>query len=278
MAGELLTLVIAVGALGALIGSFLNVVIYRVPAGRSIVHPPSACPSCGARVRPRDNVPIVSWVLLRGRCRDCDAPISRRYPLVELLTALTFVGVALVFAPSLLTAPSVSIAVAATLVLVAHLYLAAITIALTAIDLETHRLPDAIVLPSYIVVAALLTGAAIAAADLERLAIAAAGAGILFGLYLLLALISPRGMGMGDVKLAGVIGLYLGWAGWAALAVGTLAAFVLGGLVGIVLIAARRASRNSGIPFGPWMLGGAWLGIVLGDPIARAYLALFGLD
>jgi leader peptidase (prepilin peptidase)/N-methyltransferase len=128
------------------------------------------------------------------------------------------------------------------------------------------------------VLGVLLTGAAIASGDLESGARAAAGAGILFAGYLLLAFISPRGMGMGDVKLAGVIGLMLGWFGWSALAVGTLAAFILGGLVGIGLILARRASRNTGIPFGPWMLSGAWVGILLGEPIARGYLALFGLD
>jgi leader peptidase (prepilin peptidase)/N-methyltransferase len=106
----------------------------------------------------------------------------------------------------------------------------------------------------------------------------AAGAGILFVLYLALALISPRGMGMGDVKLAGVLGLYLGWVGWSALAVGALAAFLIGGLVGIGLILARRASRSTGIPFGPWMLAGAWVGIIIGEQLASAYLALFGLD
>lgn len=274
-----LTVLVAVAALfGAVIGSFLNVVIHRVPAGQSIVHPPSACPSCGARVRPRDNVPVISWLVLRGRCRDCGEPISRRYPAVELLTAVAFVGATLVFAPPMLDAVSTATALSSGLVLVAHLYLVAITIALAAIDLETHRLPDAIVLPSYAVAGALFAAAALVSGALEQLATAAAGAGLLFALYLALALISPRGMGMGDVKLAGVIGLYLGWAGWAAIAVGTLAAFLLGGLLGLALIAARRASRTTGIPFGPWMLGGAWIGIVLGDEIAQGYLSLFGLN
>lgn len=278
MEASLSVLIIATALIGALIGSFLNVVIHRVPARRSIVHPPSACPQCGARVRARDNVPVISWLLLRGRCRECGEPISRRYPLVELVTAAVFAGVAAVFVPPILAAASAADAAAAALVLVAHLYFAGITIALTAIDLEHHRLPDVIVLPSYAVAVVVFGASALVAGDGERMAIAAAGAGLLFAAYLALALVSPRGMGMGDVKLAGVIGVYLGWAGWAGLAVGTLAAFVLGGLLGLLLIALRKASRSTGIPFGPWMLGGAWIGILLGDPIAQAYLALFGLD
>lgn len=267
-----------IGVVGAAIGSFLNVVIHRVPAGVSVVHPPSACPACAAPVRPYDNIPIISWFVLRGRCRDCGAPFSGRYAVVELITALAFAGLAVLQLPAVLAATSASAAIAAALVLVALLYFAAVSIALAAIDLDTHRLPDSIVLPSYVVLAVLLGAAALLTGDLEGAARTAAGAGILFGGYLLLALISPRGMGMGDVKLAGVIGLVLGFSGWAALAVGTLAAFLLGGVVGIALIVAGRARRNTGIPFGPWMLGGAWVGILLGEPIARGYLALFGLD
>ncbi|MBA4248300.1 MAG: prepilin peptidase [Microbacterium sp.] len=267
-----------VGVFGAAIGSFLNVVIHRVPLGVSIVRPPSACAACAAPVRPYDNIPIVSWLVLRGRCRDCAAPFSIRYPLIELATALAFAAIAVIQLPALLATTTMTDALAVLLVTTALLYFASISIALTAIDLDTHRLPDAIVLPAYPVLAALLAAAAIAAGDLESAARAAAGAGILFAGYFALALISPRGMGMGDVKLAGVIGLVLGWFGWAALAVGALAAFILGGVVGVALIVARRASRNTGIPFGPWMLGGAWVGILLGEPIARGYLALFGLN
>ncbi|MGV3732010.1 MAG: prepilin peptidase [Microcella sp.] len=269
---------ILVGVLGASIGSFLNVVIHRVPRGLSVVSPPSACPACGARIRATDNIPVLSWLLLRGRCRACREPFSVRYAVIELVTALVFAGLAALAAPGILTAPTAALAAAAVLELIALLWFAGIGIALAAIDLDTHRLPDAIVLPSYGVLAALLGSAALLAGEGEAAARAAAGAGILFALYLLLALISPRGMGMGDVKLSGVIGLVLGWVGWSALAVGALAAFLLGGLVGLALIVLGRARRSTGIPFGPWMLGGAWVGILLGDPIARAYLALFGLD
>lgn len=269
---------VLVGVLGAAIGSFLNVVIHRVPRGISVVTPPSACPQCATPIRPGDNIPVLSWLLLHGRCRACAAPIAPRYAIVELVTALVFAGLAALAAPAILMAPAPAAAIAAALELVALLWFAGIGIALTAIDLDTHRLPDRIVLPSYAVLAALLGTAAVLTGAGEAAARAAAGAGILFAFYLALALISPRGMGMGDVKLAGVIGLMLGWAGWAALAVGALAAFLLGGLAAVVLIVARRARRTTGIPFGPWMLGGAWVGILLGDPIARGYLALFGLD
>lgn len=267
-----------IGVLGAAIGSFLNVVIHRVPLGVSVVAPPSACPACAAPVRAYDNIPILSWFLLRGRCRDCGAAFSVRYALIELLTALAFAGLTVLYLPAVLDATTTTATIAASLVLGAMLWFAAISIALAAIDVDTHRLPDAIVLPSYAVAAAVLGAAAILGVDLESAARAAAGAGILFAGYLTLALISPRGMGMGDVKLAGVIGLMLGFAGWAPLIVGTMAAFVLGGIVGIALIVTRRARRNTGIPFGPWMLGGAWVGILLGEPIAQGYLALFGLD
>lgn len=270
-------LAVVIGVLGAAIGSFLNVVIYRVPAGRSVVRPPSACPQCETPIRARDNVPVIGWLVLRGRCRDCHTPISARYPAIELATAAAFVAIALWRAPFVLSVTGTAF-VAELLVMVALLFFAAITIALAAIDLDTHRLPNAIVLPSYIVLIVLFVSSALLMGSPDVAARAAAGAGILFGLYLVLALVAPRGMGMGDVKLAGVIGLVLGWFGWAALAVGAMAAFVFGGLFGIALIALRRARRNTGIPFGPWMLAGAWLGIVAGDPIASAYWSLVGLN
>jgi leader peptidase (prepilin peptidase)/N-methyltransferase len=266
------------GVLGAVVGSFLNVVIHRVPAGLSVVRPPSACPACSSPVRAYDNVPVLSWLILRAKCRDCGAPISARYPLVELGTAAAFVVVAAMLGPQLVIGTAVLPLIAELVVLLALLYLAAVSIALAAIDLDVHRLPNSIVLPAYLVGGVALTVAAIAAGDLVSLARAAAGAGILFAFYLVLALIAPRGMGMGDVKLAGVLGLFLGWFGWEALAVGALAAFLLGGLYGVILILARRARRTTGIPFGPWMLAGAWVGILFGEPIARGYLAAFGLE
>ena len=282
------------GAFGLLIGSFLNVAIYRIPAGRSIVSPPSACGSCAAPIRPWDNIPVFSWLLLRGRCRDCAAEISGRYPLVELGTAVFFAVVTWWVVSGVSTGSTsefgstteaisdtgvvdLAIAVAVAVALVAFLYLAAVSVALAMIDLDTHTLPNRIVLPAYPVGVILLTSAALLAGEPERLLPSLIGGAALFGLYLLMALLYPGGMGLGDVKLAGVLGMFLGWLGWAPLVVGAFGAFFLGGLFSLVLILTRKASRKSGIPFGPWMLAGAWLGIFGGGAIATGYLSLFGL-
>jgi len=272
-------LVVALSAIyGLMIGSFLNVVIYRVPLGTSVVFPPSACPHCGAAILRRDNVPVLSWLLLRGRCRNCGAPISPRYLFVELGTAIFFGVVAwwvLEAAPAVDGAVSL---VSPAIILVAFLYLAAISVALALIDIDTHRLPNRILLPAYCVAPVLLGAAALLAGEPERLFGALVGGAALFGLYLALALIRPGGMGMGDVKLAGVLGCYLGFLGWGALFVGAFAAFLLGGVFSVLLLALRRVGRGGSIPFGPWMLAGAWIGIVAGDALATGYLGLFGLS
>jgi prepilin signal peptidase PulO-like enzyme (type II secretory pathway) len=271
--------VVLVGGLGLLIGSFLNVVIYRTPLRRSLASPPSACGGCGSRIRARDNIPVLSWLLLRGRCRDCSVKISARYPLVELGTAVFFalVAVRLLARPlggDLATTGSLG---AVFLALAGFLYLAAVSVALTMIDIDTHTLPNRIVLPAYLVVSVSLATASLLNGDPERLARAAIGGGVLFGLYLLMAVVRPGGMGFGDVKLAGVLGICLGWLGWDALAVGAFSAFLLGGVFALALVILGRANRKSGIPFGPWMLAGAWVGIFFGDRVAFGYLALFGL-
>ena len=249
-----------VGAFGLLIGSFLNVVVYRVPAKRSIVSPPSACPQCASPIRAVDNIPVLSWLLLRGKCRDCGTAISVRYPLVELGTGVAFAGVVLwFFTTQLPSAPWSNIATsfASALALLAYVYLAAISIALALIDIDTHTLPNRIVLPSYLVGAVLLGASGVLAGNFAALLSAAIGAVALFALYYLLAFAYPRGMGMGDVKLAGLLGLFLGFLGWQAL---------------------RRASGKTAVPFGPWMLLGAWLGILFGDDIMGTYLGLFGIS
>jgi leader peptidase (prepilin peptidase)/N-methyltransferase len=265
------------GVLGLAIGSFLNVVVYRVPAGKSIANPPSACPNCHAAIRRRDNVPVLSWLLLRGRCRDCGNPISVRYPLVELGTSLAFIGVTLVFGRDLLSAGSPAEVVHDLAVLLAYLYLAAISIALTLIDLDTHRLPNVIVLPSYLVLAALFVIASVATLDFSHLLGAGIGMAALYAGYWVMRFAYPSGMGGGDVKLSGVLGAALGWLGLGQTLVGAFAAFLLGGLFSIALIIARRANRKSGVPFGPWMLAGAWVGIVAGDGIFKGYLVFVGL-
>lgn len=264
------------GVFGSIIGSFLNVVIYRVPRGRSLVAPPSTCGACGHGIRWYDNIPLLSWLVLGGRCRDCGTRISVRYPLVELLTAVAFGAVALRFMPMIAAAPNVRETATALLVLAGFTYLAAITIALAVIDLETFRLPNAIVLPAYLVAGVLLTAAAAFSGEWGRLATASVGLLVMGGLYLLPLLVRPDAMGGGDVKLAGVLGAFLGWLGWGSLGVGIVAGFILGGLFGALLIIAGRG-RATRVAFGPWMLAGAWIGIFAGDALLAGYLGLFGL-
>jgi leader peptidase (prepilin peptidase) / N-methyltransferase len=253
------------GVLGLAIGSFLNVVIYRVPAGESIVSPPSKCPNCGAEIRNRHNVPVLGWLMLRGKCYDCKAPISARYPLVEALTGALFAVVTLrVLHLDLPWA------------LPAYLYFVAIGVALTMIDVDTKRLPNAIVLPSYPVLAVLLTISAGVERDWWSLARAGIGAAILFAFYLVLTFAYPAGMGMGDVKLSGVLGGILGYLSWSTLAVGAFGGFLLGSLGGIFVLATRRGNRKTAIPFGPYMIAAAMLAIFIAQPAADAYLDLMG--
>lgn len=265
------------GLTGLSIGSFLNVVVYRVPRGVSIVRPASACPGCGMEIRARDNVPVLSWLLLGRRCRECRIPISARYPLVEALTALAFVLVALWFAPAIARAEGAAAVASASLVLAAFLVLAAVSISLSAIDLELRRLPNPIVLAAFIAGALLLVPAILLAGQPMLLVSAAVGAGGSFLFYLLLAVLGRGGMGMGDVKLAGALGLYLGALGWAPLVVGVLAAFMIGAIAGVIVLITRRSMRDRSLPFGPWMFVGAWIGIILGEPLAEGYLRLVGL-
>ena len=249
---------------GLVVGSFLNVVAHRVPLGRSVVRPRSACPACGSQIRPTDNIPLLSWLILRGRCRDCAAPISARYPLVEAATGVLFVGVVV----RLMVVADLPAAVPA------YLYLAAIAVILTLIDLQTRRLPNAIVLPSYPVLAVLLTLASWGSADWHALLRALIGGAALWLVYFCLLLVRQGAMGFGDVKLAGVLGAGLAWLGWGTLVVGAFAAFLLGGLVAVGLLLARRAGRGSRIPFGPWMFAGAAVGVAVGEPLWSWYLAL----
>ncbi|MBX3195627.1 MAG: prepilin peptidase [Microbacteriaceae bacterium] len=276
MTGALVLLLVFASLLGLAIGSFLNVVVYRVPAGRSLT-PDSACPKCGTAIRKRDNIPVLSWLLLRGRCRGCHEPISARYPLVEAGTAVAFLLVTARFGPAVLDAATATDAVAGAIELVAFLVLTAVSIALALIDLDTKRLPNAIVVPTLIAGTVLLAAAALVRGDLVALAGAALGGAGLFVLYLVLALVSRGGMGMGDVKLAAVLGLYLGFLGWGNLLVGAFAAFVFGGVFGLALMLIRRAGRRSAIPFGPWMILGAWLGIFAGELLARSYFDAVGV-
>lgn len=256
-------LVVAVALLGLAVGSFLNVVVHRVPTGASLVAPGSHCPQCEHPVRARHNVPVLGWLWLRGACADCRGHISIRYPLVELVTAVVFVALVL--------RAGMTDALAA---LPAQLVFAALGLALALIDLDTHRLPDVLVLPAYPVLAVLLGAAAVWQGDLGAFGRAAVGAAALYVLYHAVALAKPGGMGFGDVKLAGIVGAVLGYSSWSALVVGGFAAFLLGGVTGVVLLATHRADRRSGVPFGPFMVAGALVALLAAAPIAQAYLRL----
>jgi leader peptidase (prepilin peptidase)/N-methyltransferase len=255
---------LAAAGFGLLIGSFLNVVIARVPEDRSVVRPGSACPACGEPIAGRDNVPVASWLLLRGRARCCGEPISPVYPIVEAGTGVAFAAVTAWAGLSWLL-PSL-------------LYLAAISIALTVIDVRVHRLPDPMVLPSYPVVAALLVLAALAGGEPLRLRSAAIGGVALLGLYFAIKLAYPPGMGLGDVKFAGVLGMYLGYFGWPYAVVGGFLGFVVGGVVALGLAVGGRVGRKTQFPYGPSMIAGAWLALIWAAPIMNWYLHRSGLS
>jgi leader peptidase (prepilin peptidase)/N-methyltransferase len=272
----LLALVVVVGAAGLWIGSFLTVVSRRVPAGMAVVGVPSVCPECGTALAARDNLPLLSWVLLRGACRDCRKPIPARYPLIEAVTAAAFLLATLAFLPMITGSTGPRSEVAGGLELLAYLYLAAVSVALAVIDADVRRLPDPIVLPAYGVGVVLLGTVDLLRGDVAAACLAVAGAVLSFLLYLALALVKRGGMGLGDVKLAGVLGLFLGHSGLPALLVGTFAGFFLGGVFGAVLLASRRSTRSTAIPFGPWMLAGAWAGLLFGAPLAAGYLTAIG--
>ena len=239
---------------GAAVGSFLNVVVWRVPRGESIVSPPSHCPNCDAPIKPRDNIPIVSWLVLRGRCRNCGEPISARYPLVELGVALLFAGI---------TADN-----GVNWDLAWKLPFAAVLVALAAIDLDLHIIPNKIIYPTAVwgVVSALL----IRLGDLPELIAWGVGAGLFF---LLAAIVYPAGMGMGDVRLAAVMGLYLGSAVIPAL----LIAFLSGTVVGVAIMARHGVAegRKMGVPFGPFLALGGLVALFVGPDLIEAYRDAF---
>jgi leader peptidase (prepilin peptidase) / N-methyltransferase len=240
--------------LGACAGSFLNVVIWRVPRGESIVSPPSHCPNCDARIRARDNVPIASWLVLRGRCRDCGAPISVRYPLVEALVAVLFGAITAVNGVHW--------------DLAWQLPLAAVLVAVAAIDLDLHLIPNKIVYPA--AAWGVISAALIRLDDLPTLLAWGAGAGLFF---LLAALAYPAGMGMGDVKLAAVMGLYLGNSVVPAL----LVAFLSGTGAGVAIMARHGVGegRKMGVPFGPFLALGGIVALLVGPDLVEAYRDAF---
>ena len=241
------------GVLGAVTGSFLNVVVHRMPQGRSLSRPRSKCPGCDQPIKPWDNIPIVSWLLLRGRCRNCATSISMRYPLVEAATAVLFVAVALTngFDEGLLW----------------ELPFVAALVAVAAIDLEHRIIPNKIVVP--LAVYGLAVSAVLRAEELPELAIAGAGA---FAFLLVAALAYPAGMGMGDVKLAGAMGIFLGLSVVPALFI----AFLTGTAVGLVIMAREGSgARKKGVPFGPFLALGGIVAVLAGPELIDLYESFF---
>jgi leader peptidase (prepilin peptidase) / N-methyltransferase len=244
-------------AAGLVAGDYATVVIERVPAAHTVSgsfreltrHPAGECPRCAARLRATDLIPLASWVRRGGTCRYCGQPFGAWHPAAEVLTAVTFALIGLRSGPS----P----------VLPAYCFLAAVSVALAFIDVAHRRLPDLLTLTSYPVAIAAL-GAATpfvrhGAGHLIDAAIGLAGA---LAFYLVLAFVYPAGIGWGDVKLSGLLGLYLGWIGPTALVTGLAAGFVLAAVAGLVLIAAGKATRRSQIPFGPFMVAGSLVVII----------------
>jgi leader peptidase (prepilin peptidase)/N-methyltransferase len=258
-----LTVLPVLGCLGLLIGSFLNVVVHRVPAGRSLVRPRSSCPACDHAIRAYDNVPVLSWLVLRGRCRDCSTPIPWRYPAVEGSAGLVFLAIGFRLGLSWYLA--------------AVLVLAAASIALAVIDLAHQRLPFVVTGVTAVLTAALLTADAVSRGP-GPIPVALASAGVWLAVYGGVWLATTgRGMGLGDVALAPLLGLTLGWTGWGSSVTGLLAGFVVGAVVGIALLAIGVVGRRSRIPHGPFMLAGAAIGLFAGQQLWRSYLALTGL-
>ncbi len=251
-------LVVVCGVLGLMIGSFLNVVIWRVPRQESIVRPPSHCPGCDAEIAPYDNIPVVSWLVLRGRCRHCGIRISARYPLVELACAGLWVAMALRFG--------------AAWELPAYLVLVSALLALSLIDFDTFLLPDRIVYPLSATLVLLFGLAAIlddAGSDLVRALLGGLAA---FAFFLTVHLIAPRGMGFGDVKLSFSLGLALGWLSWGSVFVGLFLGFLLGAVIGVLLIATGLRTRRDHVPFGPFLAAGTVLAILFGQSLLDLYL------
>jgi leader peptidase (prepilin peptidase)/N-methyltransferase len=254
------TLRVVLFALAGLpIGSFLTVLVHRLPKSQSIVAPRSHCPRCGTPIRARDNVPVVSYVFLRGRCRSCGEPVSIEYPLIELATAALFAG-----AGALIEPLYAAILVAGFL---------ALMLAVAVIDARHRIVPNRLVYPAlvaFLVAIAVghFTGGGVDLVD-GLVGLAAYGVPMF-----LVALAVPGGLGMGDVKLAALIGLVVGSMGLSLVGVAAFLGIVGGGLAAVVAMAILRYSRKRQIPFGPFLAGGAAITALVGAPIASAYLSL----
>jgi leader peptidase (prepilin peptidase) / N-methyltransferase len=246
-------LIVGCSLFGLATGSFLNVVIYRVPRHESIISPRSRCPTCATPIKEYDNIPVISWLVLRGRCRNCRTPISPRYLLVELLGGALFGGLAARMGYAW--------------ELPAYLIFLSSLLALSCIDLELLVLPKRIIYPALALVTALLVIASASYDDWDRLLVGAICAAAWFVVFFLMNLASPRILGFGDVRLAPLLGLALGWLGWRYVVLGFFAANLTGAVIGISLIAARRMKRDQPIPYGVFLSAGAALAIFAGPEL-----------
>jgi Type II secretory pathway, prepilin signal peptidase PulO and related peptidases len=242
---------------GLVVGSFLNVIVWRVPRHESIVRPGSHCPSCDAELGAIENVPVLSWLVLRGRCRHCRARISVRYPLVELANAALWVGIAQRFGTSW-EVP-------------AYCALASGLLVLSLIDLDHFLLPNRVLYPAGFLFGALLVLPAAIDGHWDLYLRAVEGGAAAFAVFFLIHIVSPRGMGFGDVRLSFVLGLALGWLSWGHVFLGLFLGFLLGAVVGASLIAFKLRGRKDPVPFGPFMAAGALVAIFAGTQLLDLY-------
>lgn len=253
----MIALAVLVGLLGLAVGSFLNVVIYRLPRRQSLVWPGSACPHCGKPIRWYDNVPLIGWFVLRGRCRDCGAPISIQYPIIETITAVAFLACYWVIGPQWL--------------LLSRLLLTAALVALFAIDLEHQLLPDRITLPGMVI--GLLLSIFLPPGVRDAVLGLLLGGGVLFAVgETYFRFRGIEGMGFGDVKMLAMVGAFLGWK--LVIVTFVISSFV-GGIFAVFLLVSRRTTMTSALPFGTFLALSAFIASLWGDAILHWYLSLY---
>ncbi|MBN2027451.1 MAG: prepilin peptidase [Actinobacteria bacterium] len=245
---------------GLVVGSFDNVAIYRIPEGKSLWAPRSFCPKCGTTIAWYDNIPMVSYLLLRGRCRHCSESISWRYPLVELVSGLLFLAV---FA---------KVDFQWTAEFLPYLFMVTVLIIVSAIDLQRQIIPNKVMYPSIVVALAAMGIVSLVRGDYHIVVDSLIGFAVIAIPWALLALVFPRGFGMGDAKLAAFTGTILGWR---SELVGFFIGIALGAVIGVILMAAGKKGRKSRIPFGPFLAAGALIALFWGQTIWDAYLGLF---
>ena len=253
------------GILGLIFGSFGTVAAWRIPRRETIVSGRSHCPRCGAMIRAFDNIPVLSWLLLRGRCRNCGNPIAVRYPLIELATGILFALSAVKFGWSV-----------ETFVYAAFFW---VLVVLTVIDVDHKLLPNRVVYPSFVAGWAGLTVAALVRDDAGRLAGAAIGAAIFGGILFLVSFLGEivykkTAMGLGDVKLAFVLGTFLGYERVALVPMAMFMSFLSGAVLGLVIIRVSGGDRKTEVPFGPFLVLGTVLALFVGEPLVDAYVGL----